>query len=166
MPSTSPLHLLTPKLESLLSWGLPPLIIPLLRWFQDPPELRWKLFTRDFTTYSIGTCLFLGGRSLLRKALKGFIPNEGTRELSAFLIALGGNLAFAGIGALKISKWIEAQWHQILLQQQAKPQVFPPSFPLQPSPFIGRPAIPGTPLYPWPPINIINVVPKSRSGCC
>jgi hypothetical protein len=89
-----------------LTWVAPAVGIPALRYFQDQKEQRKELFIRDASTYSIGALLYLGlffgGKSLL-KHLKPTL-NEHVRDLSAFLVAITANIAYAGIGAVRISQ--------------------------------------------------------------
>lgn len=95
-----------PVIKDVLTWTAPALLIPTLRYFQDPPEQRKELFLRDASTYSAGAALFLGlgllGKRLLNRW--GTFKTPATRDLVAFLVALAANILYAGVGALHFSR--------------------------------------------------------------
>ncbi len=133
---------LTPKklhaIETLVTWGAPPVFIPLLRLYQDPPKQRWKLFARDFSTYSVGTGLFfltgLGVHRLLSKT--ALIPHQPTRRLLSFMAAITANVLYAGIGAVKLSERINSSKDHV-------PQEMPHSVEISPaSSFLPPPSQP------------------------
>lgn len=94
------------RLEILLWWVLPPIVIPSLRWLQDPPKLKNKLFIRDFTTYSIGAVVFFAVKYLSEAAAGPFIKNLQAKCLLGSAVGLAANLLYAGIGAIKLSQWL------------------------------------------------------------
>ncbi len=156
------------KVETALTWITPPLAIPALRYFQDPPELRKTLFVRDFTTYSIGAGIFLLTGWLTHTALKasGIIKNPSVLKLAAFLTALTANLLYAGVGAIKLSQRLNpaqkaASAPPVKLPSQApKPmQTFPafptekpvePHFQAAPNVFPSAPTMRTYPYAPYP----------------
>lgn len=93
-------------LEMIIWWGIPPLVVPALRWTQDPPEQRWNLFIRDFTTYSLGTGIFFLGKYLMEKATKSRFTNPQAAILLGSAFGLAINQLYVGIGAVKLSRWL------------------------------------------------------------
>lgn len=95
-----------PLIKDVLTWTAPALLIPAFRYFQDPPQQRKELFLRDASTYSVGAGLFLGLGLLSRKLLNrwGTFKNPASKDLAAFLIALGANILYAGVGAVHFSR--------------------------------------------------------------
>jgi hypothetical protein len=127
-----------------LTWVLPTVAIPTLRYFQDDRKERNRLFIRDASTYTLGTLIFLvvyrAGLALLRKS--PLPPGEGKRDLLAFLAALAANILYAGIGAVRLSKHLG----QLLspspsLDPPTPPPVAPSFFPLSPSPHPAGPPV-------------------------
>lgn len=98
--------------REVLTWGLPPLAIPTMRYLQDPPESRKQLFVRDASTYVMGAAIyFLVGRGSLHLFNRfKVIPNLVYREMTAFLLGLTANLLYAGVGAVHFSHWVNRQW--------------------------------------------------------
>lgn len=96
------------SVETLLTWVAPPLVVPALRFFQDPPESRVTLFARDFATYSLGAGLFFLTRYGIHRFLQEVAPGmpPKARQLMAFLGALAINLVYAGVGAVQLSQWL------------------------------------------------------------
>ncbi len=93
-------------LEMIIWWGIPPLVVPALRWTQDPPEHRWNLFIRDFTTYSLGTGIFFLGKYLMEKATRSRFTNPQAAILFGSAFGLLVNQLYVGIGAVKLSRWL------------------------------------------------------------
>lgn len=96
------------NVQTLLTWGGPPMVIPALRFFQDDPKDRKELFIRDFGTYSIGTIVFFSAKIASNKILKktNLVKDKELQDLISFSTALISNFLYAGIGAVKISKLI------------------------------------------------------------
>lgn len=97
--------------KNILTWSVPPIVIPALRFYQDPPDERKKLWVRDFTTYSIGAAIFLATELAANFFLKRskLIRKENQRNFTSFLAGLIANQLYAGIGAVKLSKIISAK---------------------------------------------------------
>lgn len=121
-----------PVVKEVLTWTAPAVLIPSLRYSQDSQEQRKELFLRDASTYSFGAILFLSmgllGRNLMRRH-KVFNTQEA-RDFVAFLIALGGNILYAGIGAPRLSK---------SLSKRNSDGLSPPPVYSKPEPFIRPP---------------------------
>jgi len=97
------------NLRDAIIWATPALGIPTLRFFQDPPETRKKMFIRDFGTYTVGAATFILTNILttktLNKVLKDNIKNRDIKiDFIALGIALLANILYAGIGAVKVSE--------------------------------------------------------------
>lgn len=92
--------------QTMLTWLAPAAFIPALRYFHDPVPQRKALFVRDASTLTIGAALFLLTQHGLDKAFAktSLFKTPEIRRFAAFLLALGANILFAGIGALKISQ--------------------------------------------------------------
>ncbi len=155
IPSTSqikPLQPMSPQPPALgktlsniretLIWVAPALGIPGLRYFQDSKEQRNELFIRDASTYSIGAMVYLvaffGGRKLMQR----YFPKLGAiaHDFLPFLAALTLNILYAGIGAVRFSKW---------MSQKPKTGPLPAT-----SPFSGQGHIP--PVMPFSPAPYRN----------
>ncbi len=89
-------------------WGLPAVGIPTLRYFQDDKDERLKLFVRDGTTYTIGALTYFAVSVPVRAMLKKLAKPMTTpvREFFSILAGVGGNVLYAGIGAVKVSEWV------------------------------------------------------------
>lgn len=96
------------NIRETLIWVAPAFGIPGLRYFQDSKEQRNELFVRDASTYSIGAMVYLvtffGGRKLMQSQF----PKMGAtvHDFIPFLAALTLNILYAGIGAVRFSKWM------------------------------------------------------------
>jgi hypothetical protein len=95
------------KIKDYLTWLMPPLVIPALRYCQDPLEERNKLFARDFSTYSLGAGLFLGVKAGLGVVLKKTGLNPDVQDFVSFAAALTLNLLYAGLVAPNLSAWLK-----------------------------------------------------------
>jgi hypothetical protein len=113
---TTLLHWVQHHPVELMTWTLPAAVVPSLRWFQDKPELRNQLFIRDFVTFSLGSVHYFGAQLLTQFALKNVVPKQRLKPFSA-ATGLAAYMAFAGVGALRISKWLEKR---LLPPQPAK----------------------------------------------
>lgn len=109
------------KLETIITWTAPALFIPSLRVFNDPPKERKKLFVRDFTTYSIGTTLFFVSKSIAYNLLNKVIKNEGKKNFASFMVAITSNIMYAGVGAVKLSQFIDKKYSIRNEQQKNNP---------------------------------------------
>lgn len=94
--------------KEVLTWVVPAVGIPALRYFQDNHTQRNELFIRDASTYAMGALLFLslynGGKSVLKRLPRAKSMSESARDLTAFLTALSANILYAGVGAVKFSQ--------------------------------------------------------------
>jgi hypothetical protein len=101
------------RLETILTWTAPSAAIPALRATQDPPELKLRLFVRDFSTAVLGGLVFLGASSGIEgwMASNAWMPHTPTRRLLAFGLGLTGNILYAGLGAPRLSAWIADKYH-------------------------------------------------------
>jgi hypothetical protein len=95
-------------MERRLTWIVPPLVIPALRYMQDSVETRDKLFIRDFTTYSIGAAAFFAASLLAKKGFQSvrLFRQPAIQNFAAFMVGLACNQLYAGVGAIKLSEWL------------------------------------------------------------
>ena len=93
------------KIEQAAIWVAPALFIPGIRFFQDSPEDRNKLFVRDLTTYSIGAAIYFLTRGLAGKLIN--FKNESVKNITSTSIALTANILYAGIVAVKMSQLLD-----------------------------------------------------------
>lgn len=125
------------QIKDTVTWVAPAIGIPALRYFQDRKEQRNELFVRDASTYSIGALTFLGVFFGGKFALKRYAPTlnhwfrqklgakkpvlyENSIELISFLSALSANIAYAGIGSVRLSQFVSRL-------QGKEPQQLPPA---------------------------------------
>jgi hypothetical protein len=120
---------LTPEqgvtIETAATWLLPAVAIPTLRYINDDKKERDRLFVRDASTYVIGAGLFLGVRAFSQHVLT-VLTKQGRVSLSphyaklmSFFLALAANLAYSGVGAVKVSKWVEARHRECFSSGEA-----------------------------------------------
>lgn len=115
------------NIRETLIWVAPAFGIPGLRYFQDSKEQRNELFVRDASTYSVGAMVYLvtffGGRKLMQTQF----PKMGAtvHDFIPFLAALTLNILYAGIGAVRFSKWMSQK-------PPAQPISAKPIAPMQP----------------------------------
>lgn len=94
-------------IETVVTWAGPALFIPTLRFPLDKPEDRKELFVRDFSTYAVGSMIFLGTMGLTGLLLKKVSPAKITpqvKRLISFFAAFASYVLYCGIGAVKLSK--------------------------------------------------------------
>ncbi len=92
------------RVAEMATWCAPPLVIPTLRYFQDPPESRRRLFVRDFSTYSLGAMVYFGAKLLALQLFRPLIRDTMRRQLAALLVGLSANMIFAGLAAVRLSR--------------------------------------------------------------
>lgn len=90
-----------------VTWVAPALGIPVLRYFQDDPRERRRLFIRDFSTYTVGAATYFICKLAALKLLKSRVPSAGHRELYSLIAGVAGNITFAGIGAVRVSRFLD-----------------------------------------------------------
>ena len=159
-----------------LTWGAPAIGIPALRYFQDDKENRNALFVRDASTYSVGAVSFwatqygirrlldrMAGKEIqlktpnfLHSVLGDKFPKQAlnmpkeleTIKFIAFAAALAANIAYAGIGAVRLSQWFKTAGQS----SEATPQPSPEAGSLPPvaSPVPQQTVQPVSPLLPRP----------------
>ena len=108
-----------PKVERLLTWTLPALMIPTLGFLTNKQD-QLHNFVRDFTRYTFGAALFLAPGLLLDipvvhkalpKALRSVFEAEPrVKAFAQFTVGIVANLAYVGIGAEKLAQWVDTQW--------------------------------------------------------
>lgn len=88
--------------ERVVTWGLPMMLIPALRFFQDsekPEQMRKELFVRDFSSYAVGVGLYM----------LSFAALAGKKTANSLKPVIGGVLSFSvwsGALAPKFSKFL------------------------------------------------------------
>jgi len=128
------------NLRETLIWVAPALGIPGLRYFQDSKEQRNELFVRDASTYSVGAMIYLAAFFGGRKLMQHYFPKLGAiaHDFLPFLAALTLNILYAGIGAVRFSKWM-SQKTQIGPSPATSPfsgqAHLPPVMPAIPAPY-------------------------------
>lgn len=110
------------QIQNVITWTAPALVIPALRYLNDDKQDRERLFVRDFSTYLLGSGLYLGVQALSYHTLHRVAPHWSLPQvqLASFGLALTANLLYAGVGAVYVSKWVEAL-HQHCLQKEYFP---------------------------------------------
>lgn len=110
--------------REVLTWVAPALGIPALRFFQDAREQRKELFVRDASTYTIGALIFLGtrmvGQSLLRRS--SLPMSKAAKDMTAFMVALGANIVYAGVGSVRLSQLFRQTSAQPSIRKNPPPQ--------------------------------------------
>jgi hypothetical protein len=97
------------RIQDVSTWVAPAVVVPLVRYTQDPEEDRNQLFVRDFGTLSVGAGVYLGTRYKLMPALlnrlNAFPKNPAARRFWSYLPAHLLAIAHGGIVAVQFSHW-------------------------------------------------------------
>ena len=97
------------RVGEIVTWLGPTLVVPAMRYAQDPPETRDRLFVRDFSTYAIGSAAYFAMRGLTVRLLQGRFANPNVATMLSMVAGVLGNIAYAGLGAVRFSKWAESK---------------------------------------------------------
>jgi len=95
------------------------ILVPILRYFLDPPETRNRLFVMDFTGNMVGVGIVLGGMSAIGKIFENKFKLPAV--IAGCIGILLGNVfktVFQGIGALKVADVMD---RTVLKNDKSKP---------------------------------------------
>lgn len=119
---TQPLSQLSvPVLKEGLIWLGPTVGIPAFRWMRDSREgnpNRLQNFVRDISTYSVGMAMYFGVKKAVTPAMWRMAVQRGGEafarsraqwiDLGATVVALGGNVLYAGLAAVPLGRQVAA----------------------------------------------------------
>jgi hypothetical protein len=88
----------------IMTWIVPTLVVPAVRFLQEDKDIRHRLFVRDISTYGVGACCYFLGKLLSLKILQPRIADATLRTLISMGLGVTVNMAFAGFGSVRLSK--------------------------------------------------------------
>jgi hypothetical protein len=97
-------------IATLATWVGAPFLVPVIRYTQDKPEERRRLFIRDFSSLSLGACLYFAASLFTKKLLnksKAFENHPAEKRLLSLGAGLAANVMFTSFFAVKLSQWLD-----------------------------------------------------------